>query len=85
MEQNQIVGELVVRWMSVTGAKSYVLQCAEVVPDQEQAWSVVYTGGKFNSAQKPLAPGKTCEFRVAAIGCSTGQSDWSPPVQRMAA
>ncbi|MBL9143909.1 MAG: fibronectin type III domain-containing protein [Verrucomicrobiaceae bacterium] len=83
--QSQSVGELVVKWNSVAAAKSYVLQCAEVVSGQPPVWQQVYVGGKFTSSQKSLVPGKTYAFRVASIGGASGQSDWSPVVERMAA
>lgn len=85
VEQSQIVGELIVKWAAVSKARGYLLQCAEVVADKPREWANVYTGGKATSAQKPLTPGKTYEFRVAAIGGSTGQSEFSPVVSRMAA
>ena len=83
--QSQSVGELVVKWNAVASAKSYVLQCAEVVPGEPPVWQQSYVGGKLTSLQKNLLPGKTYAFRVASIGGATGQSDWSPVVERMAA
>ena len=85
VEQSQVVGELIVRWASVNAAKGYLLQCAEVVADKPREWVNAYTGGKFTSSQKSLTPGKTYDFRVAALGGSTGQSEFSPVVSRMAA
>jgi hypothetical protein len=85
LELTQTNGQLWVRWKAVPGAKSYLLQCTEVIGDQPVLWTNAYTGGKFSTYQKDLTPGKTYAFRVAAVGGSTGQSDWSPAVQRMAA
>jgi hypothetical protein len=85
VNQSNTPGELLLKWKAVTGARGYVLQCAEVVEGQPRHWVQVYAGGKPTSAQKPLTPGKVYEFRVAAMGGSTGQSDWSPVVSRMAA
>ena len=85
VEQSQVVGELIVRWAAVGKARGYLLQCAEVEADLPRTWTNVYTGGKLTSNQKPLTPGKTYEFRVAALGGSTGQSEFSPVVSRMAA
>jgi hypothetical protein len=85
VNQSNAVGELLLKWAAVSGAKGYLLQCAEVVEGQARVWVNAYTGGKPTSAQKPLTPGKVYEFRVAALGGSTGQSDWSPVVSRMAA
>lgn len=83
--QSQSVGELVVKWNSVAAAKSYVLQCTEVVQGVAPVWQQVYVGGKFTSSQKSLVPGKTYAFRVASVGGASGLSDWSPVVERMAA
>jgi hypothetical protein len=85
VEQSQVVGELIVRWAAVSKARGYLLQCAEVAADLPRTWTNVYTGGKLVSNRKPLTPGKTYEFRVAALGGSTGQSEFSPVVSRMAA
>lgn len=85
VDQSNNPGELLVKWAAVSAARGYVLQCAEVIADQPRQWVQAYTGGKPTSAQKTLTPGKFYEFRVAAIGGSTGQSDWSPVVARMAA
>ena len=85
VEQTQFTGVLLVRWNAVPKARGYVLQCAEVVEGEPRVWQQVYVGGKFSSEQKNLVPGKTYEFRVAALGGKNGQSDWSPAVARMAA
>ncbi len=78
-------GELDVRWNTVAGAKSYVLECAEVIAGQELLWVQVTMGGKLSHLAKQLTPGKHYAFRVASIGGSNGVSQWSPVVQRMAA
>jgi hypothetical protein len=85
VEVAQVNGSLIIRWMSVSGAKGYMLQCAEVVPNEPRNWQLAYTGGKFSTQLSGLVSGKTYEFRVAAFGGTTGQSDWSPVVARMVA
>ncbi len=78
-------GELDVRWNTVAGAKSYVLECAEVITGEALLWVQVTMGGKLSHLAKQLTPGKHYAFRVATIGGSNGVSQWSPVVQRMAA
>lgn len=85
VELTQVNGTVMVRWMSVSSAKGYLLQCAEVVEGEPRNWQLVHTGGKLRSQQKNMLPGKTYEFRVAALGGENGQSEWSPAVSRMAA
>lgn len=85
VEQTQSNGVLIIRWLSVASSRGYVLQCAEVVPGQAREWNQVYTGGKFSFQHNGLVPGKTYEYRVAALGGVNGQSEWSPVVSRMAA
>lgn len=85
IERSVNPGVLIVRWLSVASSKGYVLQCAEVIADQPRDWKQVYIGGKFSHQLMNMEAGKTYEFRVAAIGGSTGQSFWSPVVSLMAA
>jgi hypothetical protein len=85
VEVAQVNGEVVVRWLSVGSARGYMLQCAEVVPNEPRNWHLAYTGGKFSTILTGLVPGKTYEFRVAALGGTNGQSAWSPVVARMVA
>ena len=80
-----IHGQLDVRWNTVSGAKSYVVECAEVIDGGDLVWVQVTVGGKLNHLAKDLIPGKHYAFRVASIGGSNGVSQWSPVVQRMAA
>jgi len=75
----------VIRWKAVKGARSYLVECAEVVAGQPRNWKLVHTGGKLTVTVKNLEAGKTYEYRLAAVGGSTGQSEWSPAVSRMAA
>lgn len=75
----------VIRWKAVKGARSYLVECAEVVAGQTRNWNLVHTGGKLTVTVKNLEAGKTYEYRLAAVGGSSGQSEWSPAVSRMAA
>ena len=70
--------------MAVRGARLYVAQIAEVVTGQSLNWNQIYSGGKPTFEAKSLEAGKTYAFRLAAMGGSTGQSEWSPEVRMMA-
>ncbi len=84
VELTAFSGELEVRWNTVAGAKSYVMECAEVITGEELVWVQVNVSGKLNYVAKQLTPTKHYAFRVAAIGGTTGVSPWSPVVQKMA-
>ena len=85
VELTSFHGQLDVRWNKVVGAKSFVVECAEVITGEDLVWVQVTVGGKLNHVAKQLVPGKHNAFRVACIGGSSGVSQWSPVVQRMAA
>jgi hypothetical protein len=85
IDVSQNNGALIIRWLSVAKAKGYVLQMAEAVGTEPRNWTQVYMGGKFSTTITGLVPGKVYEFRVATVGGSTGQSDWSPVQSRMVA
>jgi hypothetical protein len=85
LELTSFHGELDVRWSTVSGAKGYALECAEVIEGEALLWNQVTVSGKLNHVVKSLTPGKHYAFRVACIGGSNGVSQWSPVVQRMAA
>ncbi len=84
VELTSFSGELEVRWNTVVGAKSYVMECAEVIAGEALVWEQVNVSGKLNYVAKQLTPTKHYAFRVAAIGGTTGVSPWSPVVQKMA-
>ncbi len=85
LEVTQVSGELLARWDTVSGVKSFALECAEVIAGQPLAWAEVSLGGKLSFLSRQLIAGKTYAYRVAAIGGATGSSAWSPVVSRMAA
>lgn len=78
-------GVMIVRWDSVTGAKSYMLEYAEVVNNVAVNWTLLYMGGKFSTRRTGMTVGKTYAFRVAAVGGEGGKSEFSPEVWRAAA
>ncbi len=84
LDTTQLPGELDARWNKVSGAKSYALECAELVNGEPLMWVSASVGGKPGYLTKQLVPGKRYVFRVAAIGGSSGISAWSPLVERMA-
>ncbi len=76
---------LTLRWFRVRGARSYSIEYAQLTPDAPPEWKFAAITGKTKYVFLYLTPGQTYVFRIATIGGSTGQSDWSPPVTRMAA
>lgn len=85
VDLNGVTGEMLVRWMAVTGAKGYMLEMAEVINDQTGPFSLVYMGGKSSHRLMNMTVGKTYAFRVASAGGADGKSPWSPEVWRAAA
>jgi hypothetical protein len=81
----QLNGQLIVRWDAVTGAKSYLLEMAEVVNNVVGAWKTQYMGGKPTTLQSGLESGKTYAFRVAAVGGEGGMSAFGPEVKKAVA
>ena len=85
VDLNGEAGVMVIKWDPVTGAKSYMLEVAEVVDNVAVGWSLLYMGGKFSTRQTGMTVGKTYAFRVAAVGGEGGMSEFSPEVWRAAA
>ncbi len=85
LELTQVNGEILVRWNTVTGARNYVLEYAEIFSGEALAWSQAGVCSKLVCLVKGLTQGKRFAFRVAAMGGADGQSAWSPVVERMAA
>jgi hypothetical protein len=85
VDLNGISGVMVIRWQSVSGAKSYMLECADVVNGVTGAWSLLYMGGKYSTRKEGMTVGKVYAFRVAAVGGEGGMSSFCPPVTRAAA
>ena len=76
---------MVIRWDPVAGAKSYMLEVAEVVNNVAVGWRLMYVGGKFSTRQSGMEVGKTYAFRVATVGGEGGRSAFCPEVWRAAA
>lgn len=85
VDLNGISGVMAIRWQPVSGAKSYMLECAEVVNGVTGEWSLLYMGGKFSTRKEGMTVGKVYAFRVATVGGEGGMSAFSPPVTRAAA
>lgn len=72
-------GEMILRWLSIYGAQTFIVQHKEV---GTQDWTTTNcTRAKVKVSN--LEPGKKYVFRVAAIG-SEGQGPWSQEFQAMA-
>lgn len=81
VDLNGEAGMMKIRWDTVEGAKTYVLQCSpDVTP---RVWEQLASTTK-TVVTKTLEVGVTYVFRAAASGVP-GQSNWSPEVKRGAA
>ena len=85
LDPTTLPGQLQARWQSVTGAKAYMLECAEVTEGEPLVWNFAYLGGRPASLCEGLTSGKTYAFRVCTVGGANGRSAWSPTVYRLAA
>ncbi len=85
LEVTQFSGELLVRWLTVTSARIYVLECAQIIDGEPLAWAQIHIGGKLMFLAQQLTPGQHYAFRVTALGGATGSSPCSPVVERMVA
>jgi len=85
VQVTQSSGELRIRWFTVPGARTYILECAEIIAHEPLTWTQIHVGGKLSCTAKQLTPGHRYAFRLAALGGSEGRSPWSPVVERMAA
>jgi hypothetical protein len=77
--------QLLIRWFTVPRARTYTLECAEIIDNEPLAWTQIHVGGKLSCLAKQLIPGHRYAFRLAALGGADGRSPWSPTVERMAA
>ncbi len=79
---NNVSGQLLVRGQGVLNGRMYK---ARTSTDGGKTWT---EWGPFNGARRillqPVIPGTTYMIEVCAMGGSTGQSQWSDPVSRMA-
>jgi hypothetical protein len=71
-----------VRGQAVLNGRAYQVRMSA---DGGKTWTDM---GTFNGARQmvlsPVTPGTTYTVQFCALGGSTGQSDWSDPVTRMA-
>jgi hypothetical protein len=85
VDLGDVAGAMTIRWQSVSGAKTYMLEIAEVVDNVPVGWTLAYMGGKYSTRKEGMTVGKVYAFRVAAVGGEGGMSSFSPPVTRAAA
>ena len=81
---NGTPGVMHLTWSGVLHARSYVIQCSPA-GTMARVWSPFKTASSTKLKIEGLTLGEVYAFRIAAIGGSTGQSDWSAEVVRMAA
>ena len=81
---NGTPGIMHLSWSGVESARSYVIQCSPA-DTMVREWSPLKMSTITKLKIDGLELGKVYAFRIAAIGGSTGQSDWSAEVVRMAA
>lgn len=80
---NGVPGNISIRWETVAGARSYLLERSVVLPDGERNWSLMRVGPS-QARLTDLVVGTRYAFRVAAVGGAGGRSPWSPEVERVA-
>jgi Fibronectin type III domain len=81
---NGTPGVMHLSWSAVKAARSYVIQCSPA-DTMVREWSPFKMSTTTKLKIEGLTLGQVYAFRIAAIGGSTGQSDWSAEVIRMAA
>lgn len=81
---NGTPGVLHLSWNAVSRARSYVIQCSPA-DTMAREWAPLKMSSTPKLKIEGLVLGKTYAFRVAAVGGSTDQSDWSAEAVRMAA
>ncbi len=74
-------GHAALRWGSVYGAKSYLIERAEDAPDPK--WGFIASCTKREADVNSMVSGKRYWHRVAAVGAA-GQGPWSDPVPLLA-
>lgn len=78
---NALSGQLIVALQNVANARAYEIQIAQA-PGQ---WKHAITSTKSrNIVLDGLTPGTSYGIQARAVGGSSGYSDWSNPVSRMA-
>ena len=81
---NGTPGVLHLSWNAVSHSRSYLVE-RSLADTTERQWSSIKILSSPKLKIEGLTVGQMYAFRVAAIGGSTGQSDWSAEVVRMAA
>jgi hypothetical protein len=76
-----MAGEIDLIWDRVRGARSYIIDCREVIAGA--AWTQAKRSTKSRVTVTGLTPGKTYEFRVYAVG-SAGDGPFSETASKMA-
>ncbi len=76
-----IDGNVMLKWNSVHGAKSYFVECAA---NSNGPWNQIDVTTRVSTTATGLTSGVKYWFRVRAIG-TAGYSGWSEPAQKMAA
>jgi hypothetical protein len=77
VQPSEFSGSANVKWKSVNGAKSYIVERA--LDNVDMQWATIGTSTKKETSLNSMLSGKKYWFRVAAVG-SAGQSAWSDPV-----
>lgn len=84
LEPGGALGVMFLSWTPVTKARGYNIQWS-FADTLERNWQPYETTTQARYKCTELELGKVYAFRIAAIGGTTGQSDWSAEVVRMAA
>jgi hypothetical protein len=85
VDLNGTVGKMILNWDAVSGARTYLVQRAIVVNGVTGPWEIIDAGLKPTLTLNGMTVGTLYAFRVAAMGGSSGMSDWSTVVMRTAA
>lgn len=84
IELNGTPGVMLLSWRHVAYARSYIIQCS-VANTMTRDWQPFKTSSVAKLRIEGLTLGQVYAFRIAAVGGTTGQGDWSAEVVRMAA
>lgn len=84
LELNGTAGYMALRWSPTPNARAYNIQCS-LANTMERNWQAYETTTASRYRCEDMTLGQVYAFRIAAVGGSTGQSDWSAEVVRMAA
>lgn len=84
VDLNGTVGKMILNWAAVPRARSYLMECA-IASQSPLNWNLMEVGPKPTLTLNGMIVGTEYVFRIAAVGGSSGRSDWSTPVTRTAA